>query len=130
MPSFSGEAMARTSIDVPPSRAETLDEVWRLQTQRTSRPTLVVCVLAGVVGLGVLIIFDDFRFASLLLLLAGAFGVDGLAYRANIPLAPLERRRFHLVSVFARALAIGAALLTGLLVLQAIFGDGIEVMRR
>jgi hypothetical protein len=117
------------SIPIQVSRADTLDEVWRRQLQRTSRPTLVVCTLSGIIGLLALVVSPELRIASLLLVVAGAFGLDGLSYRVSIARAPSTRRPSHVVSVIARSLAIGAALMLGLLILMEIFGGGAEVMR-
>lgn len=109
---------------------ETLADVWDDIVRRSSRRVLVACSVVGGAGLVALTVVDSFRIVALLAVVVGALGVEGLARQGVASTSPERRPALDLLVPAMRGIAIVAAIIAGLLLLGAIFGGSIEVMRR
>lgn len=116
----------------PSKPEETLSNVWRSAVREASPIVAALTLFLGAAGLTALFRAQGSRF-HLVLGWGGAvlfgFGLDSLAVRARNA-EPSTNRIQVAVSIGARLIAAIGGLMVGLLVLRALFGDRIEVMRR
>jgi hypothetical protein len=108
----------------------TLAEGWRSFADHASARAQIVCLGFGALGVGSLALLDTFRIPALASVVAGCFGVVSLARQRMLLAGARSARRLRLLGLTASTLAALSALAAGLLVLRAIFGGSIEVMRR
>lgn len=107
----------------------TLAEGWRSFADRASGRVQAVCLGVGALGVGSLLL-DALRIPALLGVVAGCFGVFSLARQHALLKGPAAARWLRLVGMAASTVAALSAVAAGLLVLRAIFGGSVEVMRR
>jgi|KBSSwiStaDraftv2_1062776.scaffolds.fasta_scaffold11871_2 hypothetical protein len=107
-----------------------LDTVWRAAAQRVPVPGVIACIACGLAGAISLAVADHLRPIAAACVILAAFGAYAAVVQRGIGgtwLGPSAQR--VLATVFA-TVAVLAGLATGLLLLAAIFGGSIEVMRR
>jgi hypothetical protein len=109
---------------------ETLAEGWRSFADHASVRVQAVCLGIGALGVGSLALLDSFRIPALLSVVAGCFGVFSLARQRTLLAEAKPTRWLRLLGLAASMVAALSALAAGLLVLRAIFGGSLEVMRR
>jgi hypothetical protein len=107
-----------------------LDAVWGAAAQRLPIPGVIACIACGVIGSISLAMANrllPLAAACVVLLSFGAYaavvqpGIGGIWLRLSIQ---------RILAVATATVAVFAGLATGLLLLGAIFGGSIEVMRR
>jgi hypothetical protein len=109
---------------------QTLDSVWRSAARRVPARATASFFLLGIVAVATSVITGHLLALATLGVLANAFACYAVVVQPHGPgrrLAPATRR---LVGAVANTIAVLAALATGLLILAALFGGSIEVMRR
>jgi len=122
--------VAQHSVPSPTSSDQTLQAVWRDAGQRLTPRRAAGVLLVGVAAVAATVVTKRLFMVGSLGLLAIAFAcysatehgdVAGLRVAAGV-------RRF--LGAIASLIAVLAAVATGLLILAALFGGSIEVMRR
>jgi hypothetical protein len=123
------DAMVK-SLNAPALPDQTLDALWRATARRTSTRHATACITVGILGMVALPLFDQLRIPGLVGLVVGAFGVYALAVQPDVSGRAFRPRAHRAVAAIAVAIAVVASAAVALLVLAAIFGGNIEVMRR
>jgi hypothetical protein len=108
----------------------TLAESWRSFAEHASTRVQIICLGVGAIGIGSLALFDAFRIPALLSVVAGCFGGFSLARQRMLLGGTRPARWLRVLAAAATTVAALSALAAGLLVLRAIFGGSVEVMRR
>jgi hypothetical protein len=109
---------------------QTLALVWRAQARHVGTRTIAQCVAFGAVGVIIPIVLGHATFIALVSLIVAAFGLYAAVVRPSLGGRWLPPRAQHITSIVVSAIAALAAVAAALLVLGAIFGGSIEVMRR
>ena len=116
-------------LDSSPLADQTLAALWRAHARCISGRTIAQCVVLGTLGTITPVSLGRGTFVALMSIVA-AFGSYAAAVQPSFGGRWLQPRRQRIAGVAASAIAVLAALTAGLLVLGAIFGGSIEVMRR
>jgi hypothetical protein len=108
----------------------TLAESWESFAQRASARVQAVCLAVGAVGIGSLALLPSVRIPALLSVVVGCFGGFSLARQRMVAAHGRPSYWLRLLGTVASTVAALGAMAAGLLVLRAIFGGSLEVMRR
>lgn len=108
---------------------ETLAAVWRAATQRVTLRVIVLFVGLGSGGAVALVIADRFLPLASMCVVIAAFGGHSAVLHPSLG-RRLRPGTQHFLGVLTGAVAALAGVVAGLLVLAAVFGGSIEVMRR
>ena len=113
-----------------PSAEPMLDAVWRSAAHRLPLPGVISCLVVGLAG-GISLAFANrlWPIAAACVVLA-AFGAYAAVVQPAIGGTWLHPQTQRLLAAVTAAVAALAGLAAGLLMLAAIFGGSIEVMRR
>ena len=114
----------------PPSAEPMLDVVWHAAAQRLSVPGIVVCIVFGLTGAVSLSVADRLWPVVSTCVVLVAFGAYAAVVQPALGGSWLGRSTQRILAIALGAIAAVAGLATGLLMLAAIFGGSIEVMRR
>jgi hypothetical protein len=117
-------------LDSSPLADQTLAALWRAHARRISGRTIAQCVVLGTLGTIIPISLGRGTFVALMSLIVAAFGSYAAAVQPSFGGRWLQPRGQRITGIAVSAIAVLAALTAGLLVLDAIFGGSIEVMRR
>ena len=120
--------VAQQLLPSPTTSDRTLDAVWRSTAERVSVRGAVLLLMLGLGGVAVRVITDRFTIVGSLGILSAAFACYAMITQPSIAdrWAPRATRMF---AGTLKIIAALAALATGLLLLAAVFGGSLEVMR-
>lgn len=121
--------LAQRLSSSPPSSDITLDVLWRSTAQRLTTRRIAVLLALGVGGVATSAVTSRFPILAALGIVVSAFACYAALIRPHgnhDAHADIRRRLARLASTIAAL----AALTAGLLMLAAVFGGSIEVMRR
>jgi hypothetical protein len=113
-----------------PSSEPMLDAVWHAAAQRLSVAGIVVCIVFGLTGAISLSIADRLWPIVSACVVLIVFGAYAAVVQPALGGVWLQRNTQRLLAAALGTVAAVAGIATGLLVLAAIFGGSIEVMRR
>lgn len=108
---------------------QTLDVVWRSTTERVSLRGAVLLLLLGLGGVAARVITDRFDMLASLGILASAFACSAMLTRSGGAEGGLPPSVMRILSGMLKIIAALAGVATGLLLLVAVFGGSLEVMR-
>jgi hypothetical protein len=114
----------------PPSPEPTLDKAWRAAADRLPVSAIIACVVVGLAGGISLIVADRLRPIAAACVVLVTFGVYAAIVQPTLGGTWLDQKTQRFLATLAATIAALAGLATGLLLLAAIFGGSIEVMRR
>jgi hypothetical protein len=114
----------------PPSSEPMLDAAWMAAAQQLSIPGSIICVVLGLAGGISLAVANRFWPVAAACAILVAFGAYAAVVQPAIGGAFLRPSTQRLLATAIAVVAALAGLATGLLLLAAIFGGSIEVMRR
>jgi hypothetical protein len=107
-----------------------LDVVWRDAAQRLTLPGIIASVVLGLAGSISLMLANRLWPIATGCIIVVAFGAYAAIIQPAIGGIWLRSSTQRLLATLAATVAALAGLMTGLLLLAAIFGGSIEVMRR
>lgn len=114
----------------PAASEQTLATLWRRHASRVSERTIVTCLALGTLGTIVPLFFPGWAIVSSVSLIVVAFGVYAATAHPNLGGRRLGPGAQRIVGAVASTIAAMSGLVAGLLLLGAVFGGSIEVMRR
>lgn len=113
----------------PPSPEPTLDAAWRAAANSLPLPGIVACIISGLAGAVTLATAHRLWPVAAACVVLVAFGAYAAVAQPGLGGNRLHPRTQRLVAATIGIIAVLAGLATGLLLLAAIFGGSIEVMR-
>jgi hypothetical protein len=122
--------VAQHLFRAPNASEQSLDAAWRSAAQRLTRRGTVALFALGLVAASVSAITQRFPLLATVGTLGTAFACYAVMIQQPSNGGWVSSRTARALATFATAVAALAALATGLLLLAAVFGGSIEVMRR
>ena len=114
----------------PASSEPTLDQAWRAAADRLPVGAIIACTVIGLAGAVSLFVANRFRPIGSACVVVVAFGVYAAIVQPHLGGALLGKRTQRFLATVTATVAAVAGIATGLLLLAAVFGGSIEVMRR
>jgi hypothetical protein len=117
-------------LHAPSPGDQTLASLWRAYARRIDPRATIHCITLGMLGVVVPVVLQRAMIVALPSLIVLAFGAYAAVVQPALGGRWLRPRAQRVVGTAVAALAALAGIAAGLLVLGAIFGGSIEVMRR
>jgi hypothetical protein len=117
-------------FDSPPTDDQTLAALWQTHARRVGGRTIAQCVALGTLDTIIAVFSGRATFVALMSLIVAAFGLHAAIVQPSLGGRWLQPRAQRIIGTAVTAVAALAGVAAGLLVLGAVFGGSIEVMRR